>query len=144
MSAPPQLPDLPQDLHYVDDTHPGITRRKLRGRFAYFDPAGERIRVEAEIERINQLAIPPAYLDVWICIDPLGHLQATGRDLRGRKQYRYHPRWTEVRDSAKSNACCVSAPACPDCAHASTSTWRNPAWGPKRSWPPSSNCSTAR
>ncbi|MBB4864092.1 DNA topoisomerase-1 [Pseudomonas nitritireducens] len=101
MSTPPELLDLPADLHYVDDAHPGISRRKLRGRFAYFDPGGERIRVEAEIQRINKLAIPPAYLDVWICIDPLGHLQATGRDLRGRKQYRYHPRWTEVRDSAK-------------------------------------------
>ncbi|MCE4069306.1 MULTISPECIES: DNA topoisomerase IB [Pseudomonas] len=101
MSTPPELPDLPPDLHYVDDRLPGISRRRLRGRFAYFDPGGERIRVEAEIERINRLAIPPAYIDVWICIDPLGHLQATGRDVRGRKQYRYHPRWTEVRDSAK-------------------------------------------
>ncbi len=89
------------DLHYVDDSLPGISRRRLRGRFAYFDPGGERIRVETEIERIDRLAIPPAYIDVWICIDPLGHLQATGRDVRGRKQYRYHPRWTEVRDSAK-------------------------------------------
>ncbi|MFJ3264350.1 DNA topoisomerase IB [Pseudomonas sp. NPDC086581] len=101
MSTPPELLELPPDLHYVDDSLPGISRRRLRGRFAYFDPGGERIRVEAEIQRINQLAIPPAYIDVWICIDPLGHLQATGRDVRGRKQYRYHPRWTEVRDSAK-------------------------------------------
>ncbi|MFV3415244.1 DNA topoisomerase IB [Pseudomonas nitroreducens] len=101
MSTPPELLDLPPDLHYVDDSLPGISRRLLRGRFAYFDPGGERIRVESEIERINRLAIPPAYVDVWICLDPLGHLQATGRDVRGRKQYRYHPRWTEVRDSAK-------------------------------------------
>ncbi|OWP50911.1 DNA topoisomerase IB [Pseudomonas nitroreducens] len=101
MSTPPELLDLPPDLHYVDDSLPGISRRLLRGRFAYFDPGGERIRVESEIERINRLAIPPAYADVWICLDPLGHLQATGRDVRGRKQYRYHPRWTEVRDSAK-------------------------------------------
>lgn len=101
MSTPPELLELPPDLHYVDDSAPGIRRRRLGGRFAYFDPGGERIRVEAEIERIDRLAIPPAYIDVWICIDPLGHLQATGRDGRGRKQYRYHPRWTEVRDSAK-------------------------------------------
>ena len=101
MSTPPELLELPPDLHYVDDSLPGISRRRLRGRFAYFDPGGERIRVEAEIERINRLAIPPAYQDVWICLDPLGHLQATGRDVRGRKQYRYHPRWTEVRDSVK-------------------------------------------
>lgn len=97
----PLCPVLPPDLHYVDDREAGIRRRKLRGRFAYFDPQGERIRDEAEIQRINALAIPPAYSDVWICPDPQGHLQAIGRDARGRKQYRYHPRWREVRDSNK-------------------------------------------
>lgn len=96
------LPDvLPPDLHYVDDTQPGITRKKLRGKFCYFDPAGQRITVQDEINRINALAVPPAYTDVWICADPRGHLQATGRDARGRKQYRYHPRWREVRDADK-------------------------------------------
>lgn len=94
-------PDLPSDLHYVDDSGPGITRRKLRGKFAYFLPSGERINDSAEISRINKLAIPPAYSDVWICPDPQGHMQATGRDARGRKQYRYHPRWREVRDCSK-------------------------------------------
>ncbi|MBH3404423.1 DNA topoisomerase IB [Pseudomonas glycinae] len=92
---------LPSDLHYVDDTQPGITRKKLRGKFAYFDPAGQRITDPDEIKRINSLAVPPAYTDVWICADPRGHLQATGRDARGRKQYRYHPRWREVRDADK-------------------------------------------
>ncbi|SDO70301.1 DNA topoisomerase IB [Pseudomonas jinjuensis] len=92
---------LPADLRYVDDRTPGIRRRKLRGRFVYFQPSGERIREAAEITRIDQLAIPPAYREVWICIDPCGHLQATGRDARGRKQYRYHPRWIELRDAAK-------------------------------------------
>ncbi|MHC8361763.1 DNA topoisomerase IB [Pseudomonas sp. LS2P72] len=96
------LPDvLPSDLHYVDDTQPGITRKKLRGKFCYFDPAGQRITDQDEIKRINALAVPPAYTDVWICADPRGHLQATGRDARGRKQYRYHPRWREVRDADK-------------------------------------------
>ncbi|MCU1770033.1 DNA topoisomerase IB [Pseudomonas sp. 13B_3.2_Bac1] len=92
---------LPPDLHYVDDTQPGLTRKKLRGKFAYFDPAGQRISDPDEIKRINSLAVPPAYTDVWICADPRGHLQATGRDARGRKQYRYHPRWREVRDADK-------------------------------------------
>ncbi|KDD70708.1 DNA topoisomerase [Pseudomonas mandelii PD30] len=96
------LPDaLPSDLHYVDDTQPGITRKKLRDTFCYFDPAGQRITDQDEIKRINALAVPPAYTDVWICADPRGHLQATGRDARGRKQYRYHPRWREVRDADK-------------------------------------------
>eukprot|EP01030_Chromulinospumella_sphaerica_P003566 gene3566-3489_t len=96
------MPDaLPRDLHYVDDTQPGITRRKLRGKFCYFGPTGQRIVDPQEIQRINALAVPPAYTDVWICSDPRGHLQATGRDARGRKQYRYHPRWREVRDSDK-------------------------------------------
>jgi len=96
------LPDvLPSDLHYVDDTQPGITRKKLRDKFCYYDPAGQRITDQDEINRINALAVPPAYTDVWICADPCGHLQATGRDARGRKQYRYHPRWREVRDADK-------------------------------------------
>ncbi|UVL01251.1 DNA topoisomerase IB [Pseudomonas sp. B21-048] len=96
------LPDvLPPDLHYVDDSQPGITRKLLRGKFCYFDPAGQHISDPDEIKRINALAVPPAYTDVWICPDPRGHLQATGRDARGRKQYRYHPRWREVRDANK-------------------------------------------
>lgn len=101
MTSMVAIPELPSDLHYVDDRIPGITRRKLRGKFCYFEPSGERIRDTNEIARINALAIPPAYVDVWICPDPKGHLQATGRDARGRKQYRYHPRWREVRDTDK-------------------------------------------
>jgi len=98
-SAP--YPPLPPDLSYVDDGEAGISRKRLRGKFAYFLPSGKRIRDPDEIQRINKLAIPPAYEDVWICPDPQGHLQATGRDARGRKQYRYHPRWREIRDSNK-------------------------------------------
>lgn len=92
--------DMP-DLHYVDDSQPGFTRKMLRGKFAYFDTEGQRIRDQEVVKRINALAIPPAYTDVWICADPAGHLQATGRDARGRKQYRYHPRWRELRDQNK-------------------------------------------
>lgn len=93
--------DLPRDLHYVDDSQPGISRKKVRGTFQYFDTQGKRITSEEEIKRLNALAVPPAYTEVWICADPRGHLQATGRDARGRKQYRYHPRWREVRDADK-------------------------------------------
>jgi DNA topoisomerase-1 len=95
------IAQLPPDLHYVEDTHPGLSRKILRGKFVYFDAQGQRIRDESEIKRINALVIPPAYSDVWICADPRGHLQATGRDAKGRKQYRYHPRWREIRDQNK-------------------------------------------
>ena len=88
-------------LHYVTDKRPGIKRIATESGFAYHTPDGAPITDEAEIARIRKLAIPPAYSDVWICRDPNGHLQATGRDARGRKQYRYHPRWRLVRDEAK-------------------------------------------
>ncbi|MDX3904271.1 MAG: DNA topoisomerase IB [Pigmentiphaga sp.] len=88
-------------LVYVDDTTAGYSRRVLRGRFVYFDQRGERIRDPEEIARIDALAIPPAYTDVWICPNPAGHIQATARDARGRKQYRYHPLWQQVRDADK-------------------------------------------
>ena len=84
-------------LRHVDDRRPGYTRRPLRNGFAYYGPDGVRVRDADEIARINALAIPPAYTDVWICMDPRGHLQATGRDARGRKQYRYHPLWRDAR-----------------------------------------------
>lgn len=92
---------LSADLHYVDDSEAGISRKRLRGKFVYFLPDGERVLDPDEIKRINKLAIPPAYTDVWICPDPKGHIQATGRDARGRKQYRYHTRWRETRDCNK-------------------------------------------
>lgn len=93
--------DLPPGLRYVDDSRPGYTREWTDGAFAYFNTQGKRIDDPAEIRRINALAIPPAYTDVWICPDARGHLQATGRDARGRKQYRYHPQWRETRDATK-------------------------------------------
>lgn len=92
-------------LRHTDDTQPGYTRKRKtkagKDGFAYFDMAGKRIVDADEIARINALAIPPAYEEVWICADARGHLQATGRDARGRKQYRYHPLWRETRDADK-------------------------------------------
>lgn len=88
-------------LTYVHDTAPGITRRRAGTGFAYRDPHQRPIRDAATLARIRGLAVPPAWTAVWICPDPRGHIQAVGRDLRGRKQYRYHPRWRAVRDGTK-------------------------------------------
>ncbi|MBE7209553.1 MAG: DNA topoisomerase IB [Gluconacetobacter diazotrophicus] len=88
-------------LHYVDPGKPGFTRRKTGTGFAYADADGRKVSDTGVIERLRKLAIPPAYTDVWICPDPRGHLQAVGRDTRGRKQYRYHADWRAVRDEAK-------------------------------------------
>lgn len=88
-------------LVYVDDTDSGFRRRRAGKGFSYCDADGNRISERRIIERIRKLAIPPAYTDVWICANPRGHLQATGRDARGRKQYRYHLRWRAVRDLGK-------------------------------------------
>lgn len=88
-------------LSYVSDETPGITRRKAGRGWSYRDPEGRILKDRDTIERIDKLAIPPAYTAVWICPDPNGHLQATGRDARGRKQYRYHARFREVRDGTK-------------------------------------------
>jgi DNA topoisomerase I len=88
-------------VQYTSDCSPGI-RRLRRGRnFTYRYPSGRKVSDPTLLARIRRLAIPPAYRDVWICSDPQGHLQATGRDARGRKQYRYHPDWRTHRDAAK-------------------------------------------
>lgn len=88
-------------LRYVTDDRPGIRRHKVRGGFRYVAPDGTPLTDEAELARIRALAIPPAYTGVWIAPIRNAHLQATGRDARGRKQYRYHKRWREVRDENK-------------------------------------------
>jgi DNA topoisomerase-1 len=88
-------------LRYVSDAKPGITRKRWRKGFRYFDAEGAQVRELETLARIKSLVIPPAWTDVWICTNPKGHLQATGRDARGRKQSRYHPRWREVRDETK-------------------------------------------
>lgn len=88
-------------LRYVSDEKPGITRRKSGAGFAFRGPDGKPVKDKAALARIRALAIPPAWTEVWICPREDGHIQATGRDAKGRKQYRYHPRWREVRDAAK-------------------------------------------
>ena len=88
-------------LQYVSDDRPGY-RRGINGKhFEYLDTGGKRIRDEQRLLRIKRLAIPPAWTDVWICPSANGHIQATGRDARRRKQYRYHERWREIRDENK-------------------------------------------
>ena len=88
-------------LRYVDDSAPGISRRRAGDGFAYADADGEPVRDAATLERIRKLAIPPAWTDTWICPLADGHLQATGRDARGRKQYRYHAQWQAERGAGK-------------------------------------------
>ncbi|HEY8292726.1 MAG TPA: DNA topoisomerase IB, partial [Thermomicrobiales bacterium] len=88
-------------LRYVSDTRPGIRRKRAGNGFSYRAPDGALIHDAETLRRIRSLAIPPAWTDVWICANPNGHIQATGRDDKGRKQYRYHPRWREVRDETK-------------------------------------------
>lgn len=88
-------------LRYVTDAGPGIRRIRTRGGFRYVDPDGTPLREEGQLARIRSLAIPPAWTDVWICPTPQGHIQATGRDGKGRKQYRYHPQYRAVRDETK-------------------------------------------
>jgi DNA topoisomerase-1 len=89
------------NLVYVSDEEPGIRRRRSGKGFRYISPEGKPIKDKATLERVKSLAIPPAYTDVWISPLEDGHIQATGRDAKGRKQYRYHPRWAEVRDQTK-------------------------------------------
>src|SRR3954451_8390599 len=91
-------------LRRVDCGAPGITRRRRGRGFEYLDESGERIEDPEVLERIRSLAIPPAWEEVWICADPMGHIQATGMDSRRRKQYRYHDRWRERRDRQKFDA----------------------------------------
>lgn len=88
-------------LRYVSDSGPGIRRKHAGKRFSYLDMDEQPIHDATILARIKALAIPPAWTDVWICPSPKGHIQATGRDGKGRKQYRYHPRWREVRDETK-------------------------------------------
>jgi DNA topoisomerase-1 len=106
-ASPPELVSDPIEsaqaagLRYVSDMQPGIRRKKSGKGFSYLGTDGKTIRDSKELARIRSLAIPPAYTDVWIGPSPNGHIQATGRDARGRKQYRYHAKWREVRDETK-------------------------------------------
>jgi DNA topoisomerase-1 len=100
-------------LRYVGDAAAGIRRRRAGGAFRYYTPEGRVLRDPGALARIRALAIPPAWEDVWICPREDGHVQATGRDARRRKQYRYHPRWREVRDENKYGRMLAFAKALP-------------------------------
>lgn len=100
-------------LHYTSDAMPGLRRQRHGRGFAYRDVRGRSVRDAATLARIRQLAIPPAYTDVWICADARGHLQATGRDARGRKQYRYHAAWQAERGARKYDRLIAFAEALP-------------------------------
>ncbi|WP_249341109.1 MULTISPECIES: DNA topoisomerase IB [unclassified Sphingomonas] len=93
------------DIVYVDDQQPGITRRKVRRGWGYWDADGRRIADRDAIDRLNGIGLPPAYANAWFCPDPRGHIQATGQDERGRKQYRYHPAFREAQEAAKYDRC---------------------------------------
>lgn len=99
--TPPEDAARAAKLRHVNDGEPGITRSGSANAVTYTGPDGKTVRDDATLARIRSLAIPPAWTDVWICTDAQGHLQATGRDARGRKQYRYHPAWRLVRDETK-------------------------------------------
>ena len=100
-------------LRYVSDEQPGFSRQRNGEEFDYFDTKENPIRDEQRLLRIKRLAIPPAWRDVWICPSPNGHIQAIGRDARGRKQYRYHERWREARDEKKYDRMIVFGKALP-------------------------------
>ena len=108
---------VPAGLFYSTDTQPGFRRRSTGKGFVFLDTAGRKITDAKQLARINKLAIPPAYSDVWICASPDGHLQATGRDARGRKQYRYHELWREERDSGKFERLAAFAKVLPAVRH---------------------------
>jgi len=101
-------------LRYVSDLSPGIRRKRAGKGFMYRNSEGRTVDDRDTIRRIKGLAVPPAWTDVWICPNPHGHLQATGRDARGRKQYRYHLRWREVRDAVKYDRMVAFAAALPE------------------------------
>ena len=98
---------------YVDTDLPGITRRKLRGAWAYDDAKGERITDRDEIDRLNAIGLPPAYQDAWLCPSPHGHIQAIGYDDRGRRQYRYHAGFRAAQEAAKYDRCSAFGRALP-------------------------------
>lgn len=111
--AEPQLAAAAVGLRYVSDARPGIRRRRAGKSFSYLTPEGTRLADPAALKRIRSLAVPPAWTDVWICPFADGHLQATGRDDRGRKQYCYHPRFREMRESTKYEHVIAFAQALP-------------------------------
>lgn len=104
MTDPPAVAHEPGRLIYVDDSMPGLTRRRAGRRWSYFDAHGERICNRDEIDRLNAVGLPPAYADCWFSPAANGHILATGIDAKGRKQYRYHPDFRAMRESEKFDA----------------------------------------
>ncbi|QPF83926.1 DNA topoisomerase IB [Bradyrhizobium genosp. L] len=110
-----------EGLRYVSDSSPGFRRKRSGTSFTYYDKEGKRITDTAVVRHIKSIGIPPAYESVWICPSPNGHIQATGLDARGRKQYRYHPKWRELRDQNKFEHVMLFATALPELrAHVAT------------------------
>src|SRR5256886_1679813 len=113
-------------LRHVRDDGPGITRRRAGASFRYLGPDARPVREARTLARIRALAIPPAWTGVWICPAENGHIQATGRDARGRKQYRYHARWREVRDETKYHKLAAFGRALPQIRRAVARDLRRP------------------
>src|SRR5215831_9224982 len=109
----PELSAKSARLRYVTDDAPGIRRERVGSDFRYLSPSGDVVDDEAVLARIRSLAIPPAWECVWVCPIANGHIQATGRDAKRRKQYRYHARWREVRDETKYGRMIAFATALP-------------------------------
>ena len=122
----PRASAIAAGLHYTTDSRPGIRRIRQGASFRYATPEGRTIRNADELRRIRALVIPPAWKDVWISADPRGHLQAVGRDARGRKQYRYHPKWRLVRDETKYHRLIGFAQALPAIRARTARDLRNP------------------
>ena len=121
-------------LRYVNDTLPGLRREKRASSFRYVGPDDRMIRDRSTLDRIRALVIPPAWTNVWICQDPRGHIQVTGRDARGRKQYRYHGRWREIRDENKYERLISFARALPRIRRRVTSHLQPGDYPERRSW----------
>jgi DNA topoisomerase IB len=115
-------------LVYVDDDRPGITRQRSGKGFRYRRPRGDLVRDAATLARIRRLAIPPAWTEVWICPQPRGHVQATGRDARGRKQHRYHPDWVVERDAGKFDRSIAFGDALPRLRRRVRADLKQPGW----------------
>lgn len=132
---------LPEGLSYCNDHLPGLRRRRAGKGFAYVDQAtGASVRDRAVLDRARALGIPPAWTDVWICADPRGHIQATGRDQKGRKQYRYHDDWSRHRSDGKFERMADFARACRNSGVGSRRTWPCVVPCATRCWPPRSAC----
>ena len=126
-----------EGLRYVSDSTPGYRRKRSGTSFSYYDKDGKRIIDPAVIRRIKSIGIPPAYEFVWICPSPNGHIQATGLDARGRKQYRYHPKWRELRDQNKYEHIMQFAAALPALRARVASDMKLDGLPAKRCWRPS-------